>query len=77
MHSFLYFGVNSVLDRMNEAIVGGKKKMMYDNPCYPHGYEEEYNRGNAKIRGVQGAGIDECVALSTPLLHKVKYRKAL
>lgn len=75
MHSFLYFGVNSVLDRMNEAIVGKENKKIYDNPCYPHGYEEEYDNGKAKVRGVQGTGIDECVALSTPLLHKVKQGK--
>jgi hypothetical protein len=82
VHSFLYFGANSALARLNQRMVaeaqaaGGGTATRASNPCYPSGYEEDLilNGTRFVIEGSRTNDFDECLASCLPLLRKVRRR---
>jgi Golgi nucleoside diphosphatase len=77
VHSFLYYGINSARDRLEErladdAVTAGRKKTT--TYCLPYGFDETIRDvGNEKVQisGEYGNNFDDCLTEVMPLLHQV------
>lgn len=78
VHSFLYFGINSARDRLEQSLAQhahsqGKKSTTTN--CLPYGFDETIVKvdggQHVVVQGAKGNNFDDCLLEVVPLLHKV------